>query len=181
MTSRADEQAYEKRRQERQAQIRFPMGHGSCTLSQTAWMGNRHASVARQVASDRWIVADQKCLDLGRDGPITLTRRSANAARTSFSLVTDHQPLATDVSQKLLRRVVKSRENGAQMRVAEMKCNRLAYDATKIGGERQIAAFIELYRVEPRPSAIDTSTAHRTAKNEHHVSMAVIGAAITVL
>ena len=58
--------------------------------------------------------------------------------------------------------------------------NCLAQDSAEIGGEREIAAFVELRRVKARPAPIDAAAAYRAAENKHHVSVSVIGAAIAI-
>src|ERR1700722_557200 len=50
----------------------------------------------------------------------------------------------------------------------------------KVGGEGQIAAFVELGLVQTGPSSVDFSALDWTSQNEHHVGVAMVGAAIAV-
>ena len=62
-----------------------------------------------------------------------------------------------------------------------MARNGLAQHAPEIGGEREVASFVELRWVEARPASVDPAAAHRSAEHEHDVGMPVVGAAIAVL
>ena len=85
------------------------------------------------------------------------------------------------VAQKLARLTVESRKNSGKILVAHVAHDRLPDDLAEVGGEGEIAAFVELRLIEARPPSVDFSAFHRTAEDEHDVRMAVIGAAVSVL
>src|SRR5260370_42442030 len=61
-----------------------------------------------------------------------------------------------------------------------MARNDLAEHGAKIGGQLEVAPFIELLGTKPRPFAVDLAALYRTAHYKHAVGVPVIGAAITV-
>ena len=50
----------------------------------------------------------------------------------------------------------------------------------EVGGQGEVAAFIELRLIEARPAAVDFASLDWAAQDEHHVGVAVVGAAIAV-
>src|ERR1700722_12193348 len=76
--------------------------------------------------------------------------------------------------------IVEARENCVQTSVAQMAADKFSEDRAEIGGEREVAAFVQLARTEARPFAINFSALYRAAHHEHAVGVAVIGAAISV-
>ncbi len=61
-----------------------------------------------------------------------------------------------------------------------MPGDQFAEDIAKIGGEREIAAFVELLVLKTRPLAVDFAAAHIAAQNEHDIGVAMVGSAIAV-
>src|SRR5271166_2827768 len=62
-----------------------------------------------------------------------------------------------------------------------MASHGFAQHTTEIRGERKVASFIKLRRVESRPASINVPAAHRSAENKHYVGMPVVGAASAIL
>src|ERR1035438_1930049 len=87
---------------------------------------------------------------------------------------------SSQILQELAWLIVEARKHGVQMCVAEMARDRFAQQAAKVGGEHQIAAFVELGWIEAGPASVNSSAAHRAAEDEHHIGVAVIGTAIAV-
>src|ERR1700722_3396124 len=83
-------------------------------------------------------------------------------------------------SQELSGLVFISRKDFCQILVAQVPRDGFADYLAKVGGEREVAAFVELRLIEPRPASVDFSAFHRTAENEHDVGVAVVGAAVSV-
>ena len=46
--------------------------------------------------------------------------------------------------------------------------------------QSEVAAFVELRLVEAGPAAVHLAALHRAAENEHHIGVAVVGAAVAV-
>src|SRR5579862_363050 len=84
------------------------------------------------------------------------------------------------VAQELAWLVRESREHLNEILIPEMAVHGFAEHAAEIGSEREIAAFIQLRLIEARPTAKDFSAFHRSSHHEHHVGVAMIGAAVTV-
>src|ERR1035437_408029 len=73
------------------------------------------------------------------------------------------------------------REDGLQRRVAQVARNQFVQDVAEVGGQRQVAALVELLFFEAGPEAIDPAAFDSAAHHEHAVGVPVIRAAIAVL
>ena len=62
-----------------------------------------------------------------------------------------------------------------------MLLRKLAEDIAEVRSQRQIAAFVKIARLQPRPLTIDMAAANCVAYDEHSVGVAVIRAARSVL
>src|SRR5271169_6692875 len=51
----------------------------------------------------------------------------------------------------------------------------------KVRSQRQIAPLIKLRLIKPRPTPVDLATFYGTTQDEHHISVAMISAAVAVL
>ena len=80
----------------------------------------------------------------------------------------------------MLRLPIKSRKHRLQILIPQIARHDFAEHQPEVRGHGQIAAFIQLRLVEPRPTAIDFAALHRTAKYEHYVGVAVVGAAVSI-
>src|SRR5450755_67797 len=87
---------------------------------------------------------------------------------------------SSQISQEGLRRIIEAGKDAGQIRVAEVARNGLAQYAPEIGGEREIASFVELRGVEAGPAPVNPAATHRSAKDEHDIGMPMVGAAIAV-
>src|SRR6202007_2245310 len=65
--------------------------------------------------------------------------------------------------------------------VSQMPCDGFSDHLAEVGGQREVAAFVELRLIESRPAPIKLATPHWPAENEHHIGVAMIGAAVAVL
>ena len=72
-------------------------------------------------------------------------------------------------------------EDGVQILIAEMAIDDFAEHAAEIGGQREVASFVELFGRQVRASVHKLGPFHRTADHEHHVGVAMVGSAIAVL
>src|ERR1017187_4215839 len=115
-----------------------------------------------------------RCAKRGNRGSLSLhcSGRAGLQARVQHS--------SSQILQEPGWLIVKARKHGVQVCVAEMARQCFAQHTAKIGGQRQIAAFIELRWIEARPASVNPSAAHRPTEDEHHIGVAVIGAAIAV-
>ena len=73
-----------------------------------------------------------------------------------------------------------AREHSLERWVAHVARYQFAQHVAEIGGQRQVAAFVELLALEARPLAVDFAALHAAAHHEHTVGVAVIGAAVAV-
>jgi hypothetical protein len=62
-----------------------------------------------------------------------------------------------------------------------MSVHDLGKDRAEVGGDGEVSSFVALLRRESRPSAVDLSSAYRSADDHHRVAMPVIGSAVPVL
>src|SRR6185437_277302 len=62
-----------------------------------------------------------------------------------------------------------------------MTLDRFAQHRTEVGGYGQIAVLVQMIAAQPRPVAVNFAALHPAAEDEHHVGMAVVGAAVAVL
>src|ERR1700730_17273444 len=83
-------------------------------------------------------------------------------------------------ARKFRGTIVEARENCVQTSVAQMAADKFSEDRTEIGGEREVAAFVQLARTEAWPFAVHFSAFHRAAHHEHAVRVAVVGTVISV-
>ena len=74
-----------------------------------------------------------------------------------------------------------SREDRLQLRRAEMLRRHLGEHRPEIRRQREIAAFVELLRLEARPLAVDLLSLHVAADHEQRAGVTVIRAAVAVL
>src|SRR5579883_2597317 len=56
-----------------------------------------------------------------------------------------------------------------------------AYHVTKIRGDGEVAALVELRFTQTRPSSVHSRAAHPAARHPHHVAVPVVGAAVAIL
>src|SRR6266403_3211940 len=70
---------------------------------------------------------------------------------------------------ELCRRSGIARENGLEIRSAEMLRGNLAKHVAEVCGQREVAAFVQLIALQARPVAVDFSTAHAVANHEHRI------------
>ena len=68
-------------------------------------------------------------------------------------------------------------EDDFEVSGAESLADHFAEDLAEVGGEGQIAAFVELVVVEAGPAAIDLAAFHVAAENKHRVGVTVVSAA----
>src|SRR5207302_10543292 len=76
--------------------------------------------------------------------------------------------------------VVVTGENLGEILVAQVPRYGFADYLAEVGGQGEVAAFIELRLIEAGPAAVDFASLDRAAQDEPHVSVAVVGAAIAV-
>src|SRR5215469_5502111 len=75
------------------------------------------------------------------------------------------------------------REAGKDLRqvlVAQVLIHGFAQHGSEVGGECEVAVFVQLRGIESGPTAVDSSAIYGPAENEHDVRMSVIGAAVSV-
>src|SRR6516164_8271850 len=89
------------------------------------------------------------------------------------------QCLARDDPPK--SRLIVARKNIADTRIAEMPDYQLAEDVPEVGGNVQVPLLVELLARESGPVAINLATLNSAAEAEHDISVAVVGAARSVL
>src|SRR5689334_22539901 len=77
--------------------------------------------------------------------------------------------------------ILESGEDILQVLVSQVTVHGFTEHGAEVGGQREIASFIELRLFQPGPASIDFSAFNRTADNKHHIRVTVIGAAIAVL
>jgi hypothetical protein len=63
---------------------------------------------------------------------------------------------------------------------AQVTDDDFAEHISEIGGDRDIAAFVAVLDRETWPATVHASTSDATAKNQHRVAVAVVGAAIAI-
>src|SRR5438094_8457483 len=64
--------------------------------------------------------------------------------------------------------------------VAQVTGDQLSQDVAEIGGQCQVAAFVELFLFQAGPSAVNLAAFDAAPDYEHAVGMAVVGTAVTV-
>src|SRR5215831_15011232 len=87
---------------------------------------------------------------------------------------------SAEYAQEPSRLVVETGEHRFQVIVSQVAGHALADHLTKIGGQGQVAALVELGGIESRPASVDSAALHRATQHEHYVSVSVVGAAIAV-
>src|SRR5215469_15363464 len=88
----------------------------------------------------------------------------------------------SQIPQEISRCILlKPRKYLGQIPVPEVPVHGFAEHLPEVSGYGQIAAFIQVLCLESRPVAVNFSAFDRAAKDEHHVGMSVVGAAIPVL
>src|SRR6201987_6079194 len=55
-----------------------------------------------------------------------------------------------------------------------------SHHTAEIGSQREVAAFIELRLVQPRPLTVHLAALHWASHNEHHIGVAAISPAVHV-
>src|SRR6266568_7461023 len=82
--------------------------------------------------------------------------------------------------RELGRTIVEARENSLEILAAEVAADDFAKHGAEICREFEVAAFVQLFRSESRPLAVDFSAFYWSAHHKHAVRVAVVGAAIAV-
>src|SRR5262249_47780031 len=68
-----------------------------------------------------------------------------------------------------------------RIREAQMRGHDLREDVAEVRGDGEVAPIVASLHREARPCAVDASTAHGAADDEHRVAVSVIRAAVAVL
>ena len=88
----------------------------------------------------------------------------------------------SQILQKIFRRTfVEAGEDLCQVFIAKMIGDGFTQHLPEICCHREIAAFIELFRLKAGPVPIHSAAFNRTTQNKHHVGMAVVCTAISIL
>ena len=85
------------------------------------------------------------------------------------------------VLQELPCLVVEPWENLIERMITQVAIDRFAQHAAEVCGYSEVAALVELGLVEAGPASVDLAAFDRAAHHEHHVGVAVVGAAVAVL
>src|SRR5258708_35895052 len=107
-------------------------------------------------------------------------KKSSRLSPGARGLVQELLTLTQD-PDKVARGALEVREHLLQVAIAEVAIHSLADHLAKIGGQGEIAAFVEMLGRQAGPLAIHAAAAHRAAEHEHDVGMAVVGATIAIL
>src|SRR5258708_38329875 len=62
-----------------------------------------------------------------------------------------------------------------------MTTDGFAEHLAEIGGYGEVAAFVEMFGLQPGPASVDFAAFDRASENEHDIGVAVAGAAVTIL
>ncbi len=84
------------------------------------------------------------------------------------------------VTQEFPWLVIVTRKDFCQVFIAHVAGDGFSDDLAEVGGQRQVAAFVELRLIEARPASVDPAAFYRATKNEHYVGVTVVGAAVAV-
>ncbi len=88
--------------------------------------------------------------------------------------------LLAEIAQEFSRLILEARKDCREVFVSHVASDGLANHVPEVRGQGQVTAFIELGLIEAGPAAVDFAAFHRTAQDEHHVGVAVVGAAVAV-
>src|SRR5262249_20240437 len=102
------------------------------------------------------------------------------ASRNPGGLAQDDSIGSGEQLQEFLRGIVESGEDRIEIPIPQMLKYCLADHATKIGAQREIAAFVELLGSQSRPLAVDAAATHRAADHKHCVGVTVVSPTVAI-
>src|SRR5258708_35737394 len=80
----------------------------------------------------------------------------------------------TKHAAELCKRSGIARENGLEIRSAEVLRGKLAKHVAEISSQGQVATFVQLIALQPRPVAVDFSPTQPVPNHEHRICMSRI-------
>src|SRR5258706_15706345 len=86
----------------------------------------------------------------------------------------------TQITQKLSLLIIEAWKNRGQILIPHVAGDGFSYHLAKVCGQGEGAPFVEVRLVEAGPAAVYFAALHWAAQNEHHLGVAVGGAAIAV-